>query len=218
MPDGDRFERRLRGKGWRAVYRLGCASAPIEAVVDRILGAVAHAFREESTAGVQELFSHLATAVSAIQGSLFRTAVSQQTFDELYANTDGVLKDESYPEIIRLGQKAALRTFNEAEGDAKLFSREALKQQFTRNLAWELAERRCISATREGIMSQSHRDPDAQMKWEADVQRRLLDPCASLGKALLAETPTVIRAPKRQFKPKEMTLETLHEPLQVLGE
>jgi DNA-binding IclR family transcriptional regulator len=67
-------------------------------------------------------------------------------------------------------------------------------------------------------MSQTKRDPDAQMKWEADVQRQLLAPCASLGKALLAETPTLIRAPRRQFKPKEMSLETLHEPLHVLGE
>jgi hypothetical protein len=183
MPDGDRFERKLRGKGWRPVYRLGCASAPIEAVVDRIFGAVAHAFREESTSGIQELFSHLVTAVSAMQASLFRSAISQPTFDELCSKTDNLLRVECYPEMLRLGQKAVLRTFNEAEGDSNLFSREALKQQFTRNLVWELAERRCLSATREGIMSQTQRDTDAQMKWEADVQRRLLEPLCLSRKA-----------------------------------
>lgn len=27
MPDGDKFERELRGKGWRKVYRLACSGA-----------------------------------------------------------------------------------------------------------------------------------------------------------------------------------------------
>lgn len=218
MPDGDRFERKLRGKGWRSVYRLGCASAPIEAVVDRIMGAAAHAFREESATGIQELFSYLTTAVAAIQGSLFRSSISQITFDGLSSRIESLLQDECYPEMLRLSERAALRTFNEAEADPNLFSQEALKQQFTRNLTWELVERRCLSATREGIMSQTRRNIDAQRRWEAEVQRRILEPCASLGKSLLAERPTLIRAPRRQFKPKEMTLDTLHQPLSVLGE
>src|SRR6266403_564729 len=62
MPDGDRFERKLRGKGWRSVYRLGCSSAPVEAVVDKIMSAAAHLFRSQDTKVVREVFQELQDA------------------------------------------------------------------------------------------------------------------------------------------------------------
>jgi hypothetical protein len=166
------------------------------------------------------MFSHLTTALtalSAVRGTLFGASISQQIYDRLDSSTESVLKNESYPEILRLAKRAALRKFNEAEGDNRLISHLALQQEFTCNLVWALTERRCLSQTRERIMNQSQRDTDAQFKREAELQRLLLEPCGPLGKALLSETPKVIRAPKRQFKPNEMTLETLHQPLQVLG-
>ena len=47
MPDADRFERLLRGKGWRHAYRLAAGNAPILVVVDALTKASAHGLREQ---------------------------------------------------------------------------------------------------------------------------------------------------------------------------
>jgi hypothetical protein len=47
MPDADRFERLLRGKGWRHAYRLAAGNAPIPVVVDALTKASAHGLREQ---------------------------------------------------------------------------------------------------------------------------------------------------------------------------
>lgn len=47
MPDEDRFERQLRGKGWRRAYRLARGNAPFPNVIDALMKAAAHALRED---------------------------------------------------------------------------------------------------------------------------------------------------------------------------
>jgi len=50
MPDADRFERLLRGKGWRRAYRLASGNAPMSIVVDALTRASAHGLRDKSNA------------------------------------------------------------------------------------------------------------------------------------------------------------------------
>src|ERR1051325_469784 len=45
MPDGDRFERTLYGKGWRKAYRLACSDQSYDLIGDRLNKAVAAALR-----------------------------------------------------------------------------------------------------------------------------------------------------------------------------
>src|SRR6185369_9237135 len=45
MPDGDRFERALYGKGWRRAYRLACSDQPFSLIGDAMITAVAAALR-----------------------------------------------------------------------------------------------------------------------------------------------------------------------------
>ncbi len=45
MPDGDRFERTLFGKGWRKAYRLACSNEPLTPLGDTLMKAVAAALR-----------------------------------------------------------------------------------------------------------------------------------------------------------------------------
>ena len=115
MPDGDRFERKLRGKGWRSVYRLGCSGAPINAVADRVMGAVANVFRTESIEGISRIFTELLEALDPLRNPLFKEALSQQAFEELTSNVQAILADEGFSEVSRLGERAALRTFNEID-------------------------------------------------------------------------------------------------------
>lgn len=214
MPDGDRFERKLRGKGWRNVYRLGCSGAPIEAVVDRIMRATAHLFRNEPIQCVRELYGELDRAVSVLNNGLFRAEISPQLFDQLSSTSEAIVADEGHSELSRVAQRAALRTFNEIEQSRQGSSDDTRKQLFTRNLVSELSERRCLSAVRDGIMESSGRDRERQMQWEAGIRKSLLEPCRGLSGSLLGDNDSrSIRAPRRLFKPKATTLETLNEPL-----
>jgi len=219
MPDGDRFERKLRGKGWRNVYRLGCNAAPTEAVVDKIMGAVANVFRTEANQSIRDICTKLEEAINLLESTLFRESVSQNVFDQLSFNVQAVVAEEGYSELPRLGQRAALRTFNEIEGSRQVPSGDVIRQHFTRNLVWELSERRCLSAVRDGIMESTGRDKGSQLIWEAELRKSILEPCAALSKSLLSEDRSrVIRAPKRLFQSKPTTLETLRQPLRTLGD
>lgn len=219
MPDSDRFERRLRGKGWRSVYRLACSRAPINAVVDRVMGAVANVFRTESIEGIQKIFTALREGLDLLRNPLFKEPLSQQAFDQVTSNVQAIVRDEGFSEVCRLTERAMLRTFNEIDRCGQIPSKDVIAQQLTKNLVWGLAERRCLSAVRDGMMERSGRNNEAQLNWEAELNNAIAEPCASLSKSLLGEDPNrVVRAPRRLFKPTPMTLETLNQPLPVSGE
>jgi hypothetical protein len=151
MPDGDRFERRLRGKGWRSVYRLGCSGASTNAVADRVMGVVANVFRTESIEGVRKIFAELQEALDVLGNPLFRETLSQRAFRDLSSNIQALVGGEGFPEMSRLSEDAALRTFCELDGAGEGASEEAIAQRFAENLVWGLTERRCLSAVRDGM-------------------------------------------------------------------
>ena len=216
MPDGDRFERRLRGKGWRAVYHLGCSSAPVEAVVDKIMGAVAHLFRAENTKIVRDIYQELQDASQLLVTARLREGVSEQAFEQLISATATLKDDAGCSELARFADRAAQRTFIEAEKSGERWDDATLKQHFTQNLIWGLAERRCLSVTREGIMESAKRDQASQLAWESKVRDVLLGPSRTMSKSLLTQINALIRAPKRLFQPKAVTIETLNQSLPVL--
>lgn len=47
MAEGDKFERRLRGDGWRKVYKLGQSGAEMSNIVDATVSAVSRGLRKE---------------------------------------------------------------------------------------------------------------------------------------------------------------------------
>jgi len=219
MPDDDRFERKLRGKGWRKVYRLACCGAPIPAVADRVMGATAHVFRIESTECVRACYAALREAICLLEPSLFRDSVSNHASDQLNSRVEALETDEGFSEISRLAADVARRTFNEVDRPGEIPDDDALAQRFTMNLVWALTERRCLSAVRDGIMQSSGRTKEEQANWEVKLKKSIADPCGPLSKSLLGEDRArSIRAPGRLFKPAPVTLETLNQPLPVLGE
>lgn len=219
MPDGDRFERRLREKGWRTVYRLGCSGASVEAVAGRVLRAAAHFLRGTQTDCVSVIHEKLLGCLQHCEAPLFRELVSRQAFEQLSRGVEDVTRAEGYSEISRLAAKAALRTFKEIESRRRSADEQNVKKLFTRNLVWGLAERRCLSATREEIIQKTERSTLEQQDWEANLRESILDPCSQLADTLLSEARSrAIRAPQRLFKPAPVTLQTLHELLEVVSE
>jgi hypothetical protein len=216
MPDDDRFERRLRGKGWRSVYRLAC-SGPIETVADKILGAATHVFRNEPIQCVREMYNELGNAVAAVNGTLFHDEIRRQAFEQLSSSLERIVADDGHSEISRVAQRAVLRTLAELEERGGVTD-DMARQQFTRNLVFELSERRCLSAVRDGIMETSGREKQTQLEWESEVRNTLLGPCGALSRSLLGATDSrSIRAPNRLVRPRPTTIETLNQPL-VRGE
>lgn len=220
MPDVDRFETKLRGKGWRKVYRLGCSGAPTEAVVDRIMRAAVNVFRSEGTQCVRRTYSRLQECINLLRTTpLFRESIIHNAFDQLSSEIHRLVEEEGYSDLARLTERAALQTFVEMEQSAQIPSNDLIRQEFMRNLVWDLSQRRCLSAVRDGIMQSTGRDAQAQMNWEAKLRGLLLESCGALSKSLLSEEASgSIRAPRRVFKPKPTTVETLYQPLPVVGE
>jgi hypothetical protein len=67
-------------------------------------------------------------------------------------------------------------------------------------------------------MDATHRDQSQQLAWESNIRELLIRPSAAIAKNLISEEATaIVRAPKRMFRPKSVTMETLTTPLEVLG-
>jgi hypothetical protein len=182
------------------------------------MGAVANVFRTESIEGMRKIFAELREVLDVLRNPLFRETLSQRAFRDLSSNIQALVGSEGFPEMCRLSEDAALRTFCEFDGAGEGASEEAIAERFTKNLVWGLAERRCLSAVRDGIMEMSGRSNQAQLRWEAELNNAISEPCASLSKSLLGEDRSVaVRAPRRLFKPAPMTVEALNQPLPVLG-
>jgi hypothetical protein len=181
------------------------------------MGALAHLFRSQDTKVVRDIFLELQDASQLLRSTRFRESVSDQAFNQLSTAATVLKEDSGCSELARFAERAALRTFNELVQAGERWSDDTLKQHFTHSLNWALSERRCISVTREGIMESTQRDQKAQLAWESKVCEMLLGPSASISKTLLSEQMSPkVRAPKRLFQPKPMTIETLTAPLPVL--
>lgn len=219
MPDGDRFERKLRGKGWKSVYRLGCAGAPTQAVVDKVMRAAAHFFRTELTDSLRDVCGELLKAVASRQVPLFESSAGGPLVGQLSRSLEEVKRDYGYSETCRLAEKAALQTLGEIERLRQEPNETTVTQIFMSNFVADLCERRCLSPVRDGIMQASGRDAPAQQKWEVTLRELIFEPCAALSHSVLDEDGNrPIRAPNRRFKPTPMTAEALNQPLPVIGE
>jgi len=167
---------------------------------------------------VRDLYKQLPKALAAINATLFHDVIRRQVFDQLSASVEAIVVEDGHSEISRLAHRAILRTYTELEETRERVSESVVQQQFTRNLVFEIGERRCLSAVRDGVMESSGRSAQAQMEWESEVRKTLLEPCAALSRSLLGETDShSIRAPKRLVRLTPTTLETLNQPL-VQGE
>jgi hypothetical protein len=166
-----------------------------------------------------KIFAKLLEALDPLRNPLFKETLSHRAFEALATNVQAILTDEEFSEMSRMAERAALRTFNQIDLCGQIPSKDVIAQQMTKNLVSGFVERRCLSAVRDGIMENSGRNKEAQLKWEQGLNNACSQPCASLSKSLFAEDRRLaVRAPRRLFKPVPMTLEALNQPLPVLGE
>src|ERR1700684_4112526 len=96
MPDADRFERLLRGKGWRHAYRLAAGNAPITLVVDALTKASAHGLREQvQCPSLSRIVEELCRSLSVRSGqNNGETASQDDAFADIVSAFDEIEMDD----------------------------------------------------------------------------------------------------------------------------
>jgi hypothetical protein len=220
MPDADRFERLLRGKGWRHAYRLAAGNAPILVVVDALTKAAAHGLREQvqcpSLSRVLEEICHSLSARSgqndvgtSSQDDAFADMVS--ALDEIELNDFGYLGTQ-------LARKSAERVFVELSRGQREPEFDEVRDRFADVFIADIVDNQCLSRIRPGVAEQNNRTTEEQFKWEQELREKLKPQARKLVQtAVNARESRAIRAPKRiggSATPLEIRL---HEPLVPLS-
>src|SRR5271167_3698558 len=91
MPDDDRFERLLRGRGWRSAYRLAAGNSEPNLLVDSFIKAAAHALRNQAQSpSLSEVTNLLCESLSASSLRDRRTPSGLEAFEHLANGLDDI--------------------------------------------------------------------------------------------------------------------------------
>jgi len=214
MPDGDRFERRLRGRGWRTVFRLMTSSAPSELVAELAGKGVAAYLR-----GNEGL--PISACVNAIHGTLctpelpFLPAESSWPGTKALMNRlEELVSSTGYKEGAQLCQRAAWKAFLNLEGSVSI-SVEEVAARFGAELSWEITERKCVGIARDEVAQRTHRSLKEQLEVENDLRERVKGLGCRFGKQFVSgKTLAEVRAPNRQTRVESIE-NILHQPLPI---
>ncbi len=205
MPDADRSERLLRGKGWRHAYRLAAGNAPIPVVVDALTKASAHGLRE------QVQCPSLSRILEELGQSLSVRSAMVSAFDEIELNDFGYLGTQ-------LARKSAERVFVElsrGQGEPEF---DEVRDRFADGFIADIVDNQCLSRIRPGVAERNNRTTEEQFNWEQELKEKLKPQARKLVQsAVNARESRAIRAPKRiGGSPTPLEIR-LHEPLVPLS-
>ncbi|MGZ5434571.1 MAG: hypothetical protein ACXWID_00265 [Pyrinomonadaceae bacterium] len=221
MAEGDKFEQRLRGFGWRKVYKLGKSDAEMANVVDATVSAVSRGLRKELAC------ARLAEILGLLQFSL-------QT-DWQRRQADNVDRNEQSPQsclgvelerieagelgsiTAQLASTVAQSLFADMSRRGNYPTREAIRNAFADELVWRIVDNRCLSHVREGIALGAEHTATQHERWERDFRRMLRPQAEKLVKQMLKDdgSQAIARAPRR-LTPKLKTKDVLHKPLHAV--
>jgi hypothetical protein len=220
MPDADRFERLLRGKGWRRAYRLASGNQPIPLVVDALINATAHALRERVQCPslsriVEEL--HISLASRSDHGGSYRHN-GDDAFAQLTAALDEIESEDIGYLGTRLARKCAEKVSVELANRGEEPAFEEVRDRFAEVFVAELVDNQCLSPIRPGVAEQNNRSTEEQYKWEIELRESLKPQARKLIQgAVKAKESRAIRAPRRIGTPSTSLEIRLHEPLVPLA-
>lgn len=221
MAEGDKFEQRLRGFGWRKVYKLGKSGAAMPNVVDAAVSAVSHGLRKELAC------ARLSDILGILQFSLQTDWQQQQSGKDkvnepaplrcLCVELERIEAEELGSITAQLASTVAQSVFAEISKRGKYPTREAIRNSFADDLVWRIVENRCLSHVREGIALGVEHTADQHEQWEKDFRNLLRPQAEKLVKQMLKDdgSQAIARAPRR-LTPKLQTREVLHKPIHAL--
>lgn len=222
MPDGDRFERTLYGKGWRKAYRLASSDQSYKLVGDRLNKAVAAALR--GPFGCTSLRKMRDAVFQALQANTRKTSLlfgqeNTDSFTMLSELLDGIAAEDSNSVSSRLaGRKArevylALQEHSPSDSPTLAQVETCLASAF----GWGIVRNQWLAKVREGIMKKTSRTFQEQMRWEDGLSAHLEDGLRGMVRQLFrTDRKSAVRAPRSTTPQRRMTMEELHQGIAVL--
>ena len=214
MPDGDRFERALRGPGWRRAYRLSFAGGSTDALCDALRTAVAAKLRTSLDLHYLKKIPrviHQALTVGASSGESAATSRAASPFTRFLDALNELDSKQSDFVGKQLAEKAAKTVFIEFEPDRN-FSLSDIEARFSQELVERNIRNSFFAPAREGIAYRNNRSAAEEREWENGILSALCND----SQGMLKRAKTSIRAPRRTTPQRRMTMEELNEGLGVI--
>lgn len=220
MPDGDKFTRRLRGKGWHRVYRLACNNECPSLIADEMMKASAAAIRDGVPVPVLPQATEAICSALQIESQM-KELGSASLKDFAYLNLSDSLSSSIAGgdfDLMQTLQDSAQSVFLELRQSCDTATDKQVAERLAAIFVERVAQTRFLARVRDGIMEQCQRSVPDQISWEQELRLMLISPAKKmLAGVLRSSTKANIRAPKRSTPRRETTLEMLHQGLPVLA-
>lgn len=221
MPDGDRFERRLYGKGWWKAYRQACANESFDLLGDTLITALARALR-----GPLACHSLVKISDAVFQALKEKARGSQLNFgDQPLADPFRMLTDllgeialeDTNSVAAQLAVRVAQSVYLDLQPACGSVTRGQVQESLARQFGEWVIRHQLLAKVREGIVSKNGRTAEEQMGWEEDLFAHLDGRLRQTVNQLFRQDGKVIvRAPRRTTPQRKMTIEELHRGIAVL--
>ncbi len=222
MAEGDKFERRLRGPGWRKVYQLGRSGAKISLVVDAAVTAVSQGLRKDLTcASLGEILSLLQFSLQTEwqqKQSHYADIGAVSPLSCLCAELERIEQSELGSITAQIASDVAQSVFAELNARSQCPTRRHIQDAFAEEFVWRIVDNRCLSHVREGIALGTEHTSSQQEQWERDVRKTLRGQSLKLFKQMVKQDGSlaIARAPRRLTPKMRTNKELLHRPLQTV--
>jgi hypothetical protein len=196
MPDGDKFERRLRGKGWRRAYRLACGNGEFNELVRAVYDATENALKN----GLEcpKLEEIIGLVHKGLRNPLFASFDSVDREYELAQQLEVLAASQlSYPGT-RLAVDAAKFVFAEIDFQRQAVTIEQVRRQISEKFKERVIVSQFLARVYDGIQDKSGRNKSEHFAWE----ERLI-------KSVLSHKPI----PRLTQSQPSWTLDRLNQPI-----
>lgn len=221
MPDGDRFERALYGKGWRRAYRLACSDPSFSLVGDAMITAVAAALRGplacNSLVKIRNAIFQALKEQERVGSMNFGSSALSDPFRMLSDLLNDIATEDSNSTGGRLAEKKAKEVYLRLRPECRSVTLEQVGNCLAEVFGWGIVRNQCLAKTREGIMRKSGRTFDEHMAWEDGLSAHIADSLKkTVSQLFRTDGKVAVRAPRRTTPQRKMTIEELHQGIAVL--
>jgi hypothetical protein len=222
MPDGDRFERTLYGKGWKKAYRLACSDQSYDLIGDRLNKAVAAALR--GPFACTSLLSMRNAVLQALRDDGQKRALPDDGNTDSFAMLSELLEDIAAEDSNSTSSRLAIRKAKEVylelcnnDPSSSLVLDQEVDTKLANAFGWGIVRNQWLAKVREGVMKNTNRTFEEQRQWEDGLASHLADPIQGMvGQLFRSDRKSAIRAPRSTITKRRMTIEELHQGIAVL--
>src|SRR5580765_2280208 len=166
MPDGDRFERALRGP-WRFPYRIAAGGASPQIVADKLGSSCLGLLDAESIVCARQTLAALDAALVQSSMPLFYGEAQSSAFQRLTRGLDTIASEHHFEDFAQGCGRAASRCFFQLEQSYHHVGDDQLEKMFAQEILQEVVGRNFFPIVRDRLAENTGRDAVAQRVWES---------------------------------------------------